>query len=93
MIGANLKSPEGFGLVINFVMWPMFFFSNALFTLVNIPAWLTTLTYINPMTYGVDAVRGIILGINHFPFYLDISVMLIFSAIMMVLGVLSFRKM
>ncbi|SNQ61692.1 ABC transporter permease [Candidatus Methanoperedens nitratireducens] len=93
VIGANLKSPEGFGLVINFVMWPMFFFSNALFTLENIPPWLTTLTYINPMTYGVDAVRGIILGINHFPFYLDISVMLIFSAIMMVLGVLSFRKM
>jgi ABC-2 type transport system permease protein len=93
VIGANLKSPEGFGLVINFVMWPMFFFSNALFTLENIPAWLTTLTYINPMTYGVDAVRGIILGINHFPFYLDISVMLIFSAVMMVLGVLSFRKM
>ena len=93
VIGANLRSPEGFGLVINFVMWPMFFFSNALFTLENIPAWLTTLTYINPMTYGVDAVRGIILGIHHFPFYLDISVMLIFSAIMMVLGVLSFRKM
>jgi ABC-2 type transport system permease protein len=93
VIGANLKSPEGFGLVINFVMWPMFFFSNALFTLENIPAWLTTLTYINPMTYGVDAVRGIILGINHFPFYLDISVMLVFSAVMMVLGVLSFRKM
>ena len=93
VIGANLKSPEGFGLVINFVMWPMFFFSNALFPLENIPAWLTTLTYINPMTYGVDAVRGIILGINHFPFYLDISVMLVFSATMMVLGVLSFRKM
>ncbi len=93
VIGANLQSPEGFGLVINFVMWPMFFFSNALFTLENIPAWLTTLTYINPMTYGVDAVRGIILGFNHFPFYLDVSVMLIFSAIMMVLGVLSFRKM
>lgn len=93
VIGANLRSPEGFGLVINFVMWPMFFFSNALYTMENIPPWLTTLTYINPMTYGVDAVRGIILGINHFPFYLDISVMLIFSVVMMVLGVLSFRKM
>ncbi len=93
VIGANLNSPEGFGLVINFVMWPMFFFSNALFPLENIPPWLTTLIYINPMTYGVDAVRGIILGINHFPIYLDVGVMLLFTVIMMGLGILSFRKM
>jgi len=93
VIGANLKSPEGFGLVINFVMWPMFFFSNALFTLENLPAWLTAITFINPLTYAVDAVRGVILGINHFPIYLDIAVMMIFSGIMMILGVLSFRRM
>ncbi|HEY9245208.1 MAG TPA: ABC transporter permease [Candidatus Methanoperedens sp.] len=93
VIGANLSSPEGFGLVINFVMWPMFFFSNALFTPENIPEWLTTLIYINPLTYGVDAVRGIILGIHYFPIFLDIAVMMVFSAIMMVLGVFSFRRM
>ncbi len=93
VIGSNLQSPEGFGLVINFVMWPMFFFSNALFTPENIPNWLTALIYINPLTYGVDAVRGIILGVHHFPFYLDIAVMIIFSAIMMVIGVFSFRRM
>ncbi len=93
VIGANLNSPEGFGLVINFVMWPMFFFSNALFTLENLPPWLTAITDINPLTYGVDAVRGIILGINHFPIYLDIAVMLGFSAVMMGLGILSFRRM
>lgn len=93
VIGANLSSPEGFSLVINFVMWPMFFFSGALFPVSNLAPWLTAATFINPLTYGVDALRGIILGINQFPIYLDIGIMLVFSVITMGIGVLSFRKM
>jgi ABC-2 type transport system permease protein len=93
VIGANLKSPEGFSLVINFVMWPMFFFSGALFPLSNLSGWLAAVTYINPLTYGVDAVRGIILGIHQFPVILDAGVMLLFTLIAMMVGVLSFRRM
>lgn len=93
VIGSNMQSPEGFSLVINFVMWPMFFFSGALFTLGNLPSWLIAATYVNPLTYGVDALRGIILGINQFPIYYDVGIMLGFSAIMMGVGILSFRRM
>ncbi len=93
VIGANLSSPEGFSLVINFVMWPMFFFSGALFPVGNLTPWLTTITFINPLTYGVDALRGIILGINHFPIYIDTAVMLLFAVVAMGLGILSFRRM
>jgi ABC-2 type transport system permease protein len=93
VIGANLRSPEGFSLVINFVMWPMFFFSGALFPVSNLAPWLATVTYINPLTYGVDAMRGIILGINHFSIVLDAAVLMLFAAIMMGIGVLSFRRM
>lgn len=93
VIGANLKSPEGFSLVINFVMWPMFFFSAPLFPLSNLSGPLAAITLINPLTYGVDAVRGIILGVNHFPIYLDVAVMLIFALIAIVAGILSFRRM
>ncbi len=63
IIGANMKSPDGFNLVLSFVMWPMFFFSGALFPVSNLASWLTTITYINPLTYGVDALRGICEGI------------------------------
>lgn len=93
VIGANLKSPEGFTLVINFVMWPMFFFSGALFPVSNLSGWLSVVTFINPLTYGVDAVRGIILGTHQFPIFLDVAVMLLFSLIAMGIGVLSFRRM
>ncbi|HEX7627381.1 MAG TPA: ABC transporter permease [Candidatus Methanoperedens sp.] len=93
VIGANLKSPEGFSLVINFVMWPMFFFSGALFPVSNLAPWLTAVTFLNPLTYGVDALRGIILGINHFSIFFDMGMLVLFAVIMMGIGVLSFRRM
>jgi len=93
VIGANLTSPEGFSLVINFVMWPMFFFSGALFPVSNLSPWLAAVTKINPMTYGVDAMRGIILGINHYPLLLDTAVLMVFTAMMIGIGILSFRRM
>ncbi|MCE8425907.1 MAG: ABC transporter permease [Candidatus Methanoperedens sp.] len=93
VIGANLNNPEGFSLVINFVMWPMFFFSGALFPFNNLPRWLYAITYINPLTYGVDAVRGIILGIFKFSLLYDLSIMLLFAMITMAAGVWSFRRM
>lgn len=93
VIGANLKSPEGFSLVINFVMWPMFFFSGALFPVDNLSPWLSAVTYVNPLTYGVDAMRGIILGINHFSILLDTGALILFAVIMMEIGILSFKRM
>ena len=93
VIGANLTSPEGFSLVINFVMWPMFFFSGALFPVSNLSPWLAAVTKINPMTYGVDAMRGIILGINHYPLLLDTFVLMVFTAMMIGIGIMSFRRM
>ncbi|MBI4830571.1 MAG: ABC transporter permease [Candidatus Lindowbacteria bacterium] len=93
VIGANMKSPEGFNLVIGFVLWPMFFFSGALFPVKDLAPWLLVATYVNPLTYGVDALRGIILGINKFPILLDAVLVLLFSFVAMAAGVWSFKKM
>ncbi len=92
-IGANMKNPEGFMLVANFVMWPLFFFSGALFPLSNLPSWLLGATNINPITYGVDAVRGTVIGVQHFPILGDIGVLLLFSLFVIAIGALSFRRM
>ncbi len=92
-IGANMTSPEGFMLVVNFAIWPLFFFSGALFPLDNLPAWLLTITKINPLSYGVDAVRGAVIGVQHFSLLTDIEVLVIFSVITMAFGAWSFRKM
>lgn len=61
-IAARMKSFEGFQVIMNFLMLPMFFLSGALFPLTNLPEWLGILTKINPVTYGVDAIRTIVLS-------------------------------
>ncbi|WP_152412822.1 ABC transporter permease [Nitrolancea hollandica] len=66
-IAARMKSMEGFQLIMNFLMFPLFFLSGALFPLNNIPGWLMVLTRINPATYGVDAIRKVALSAGDLP--------------------------
>jgi ABC-2 type transport system permease protein len=93
VMGSNLTNQEAFGLVMNFVIWPLFFFSGALFPVSNLPSWLWVITQINPLTYGVDALRGIILGVQEFSMLKDLSILVVFSLLMMWLGVISFGRM
>jgi ABC-2 type transport system permease protein len=60
-IAANLKSFEAFPLLMNFFLMPLFFLSGAMFPLQGLPGWMTFLTKINPVAYGVDMIRGILL--------------------------------
>jgi ABC-2 type transport system permease protein len=63
-IASRMRSMEGFQMVMNFLMMPMFFLSGALFPLANLPAWLAALTRVDPVSYGVDAIRQTILNAN-----------------------------
>ncbi|MBX6341020.1 MAG: ABC transporter permease [Thermomicrobiaceae bacterium] len=62
LLAARMKSMEGFQLIMNFLMMPIYFLSGALFPLTNLPAALTLLTRIDPASYGVDAIRKVVLG-------------------------------
>jgi ABC-2 type transport system permease protein len=93
VMGSNLTNQEAFGLVMNFVVWPLFFFSGALFPISNLPSWLRVITQINPLTYGVDALRGAILGVQEISMLEDILVLIVFSLLMMWLGTISFGRM
>jgi len=61
VIAARMRSFEGFPIVINFILLPMFFLSGAMFPLQGLPGWMDFLTKIDPLTYAVDALRGIAL--------------------------------
>jgi len=82
MIAARMKEMEGFQMVVNFLIMPIFFLSGALFPLDKLPAWLMFLTRLDPLTYGVDTLRMAILGIHQFPI---ISNLLIIGAITFIL--------
>ncbi|MDD5163874.1 MAG: ABC transporter permease [Candidatus ainarchaeum sp.] len=67
---------ETFQLVVNLIMMPLFFLSNALFPVEKMPEWLKTLSMFNPVSYGVDALRTLINGAGSNPFVLDILILL-----------------
>ncbi|WP_051914196.1 ABC transporter permease [Thermorudis peleae] len=69
VIAARMRSTEGFGLIMNFLMTPLLFLSGALYPLSNLPSWLTVLTRIDPVSYGIDAVRKIVLEGSGAPEY------------------------
>jgi ABC-2 type transport system permease protein len=79
-IASIIDSFEGFQTIMSFIIMPTFFLSGALFPLTNAPAWLKTLSLLNPLTYGVDAIRGVILNEGQFPIYYDVIILLGFSS-------------
>jgi len=91
VIAARMKEMEGFQMVVNFLIMPIFFMSGALFPLDKLPPWLTVLTRIDPMTYGVDLLRGIMIGIHTFPLYIDALVIFAFSLLMLAIAVIEFN--
>jgi ABC-2 type transport system permease protein len=95
-IASSMTSLESFGVIQSFVTLPLFFTSGALFPLTSVPGWLQVVGFFNPMTYGVDALRTIVIGPNPvytlFPLYIDILVVVGFDAVMMIIGTLLFSR-
>ncbi|MDD5317818.1 MAG: ABC transporter permease [Candidatus ainarchaeum sp.] len=91
--GGFLSTIESFQLVINFVVWPVFFFSGALFPLTGLPPWLQLVTYADPLTYAVDAMRGAMFGLNVFPIWLDLAAIALFCIPAIALGSFAFSRM
>ncbi|MDD1674657.1 MAG: ABC transporter permease [Methanomicrobiales archaeon] len=93
IIGSQMESPEGFQLVVSFLIFPMFFLSGALFPIENLPGWLAPFVLLNPATYAVDGLRGALIGVNRFNIGLDFLVVTVFSLLMILIGTYAFRKM
>ncbi|MEW6407536.1 MAG: ABC transporter permease [Patescibacteria group bacterium] len=61
LIASFMKTTQSFGLLMQLLIFPMFFVSGAFFPLTAVPSWMSFLAKINPLTYGVDAFRQILL--------------------------------
>lgn len=64
-IAAGMRSMQGFQMLMNFLVMPLYFLSGAMFPVSSAPAWMRTLMNIDPLTYGVDALRNIVLTAAH----------------------------
>lgn len=74
-------------------MFPLFFLSGALFPIDKLPVWLAPFTLADPLTYGVDALRGVLLGASHFPVALDLGVLAAFTVLVIAAGTVAFERM
>lgn len=91
-IASLLKDFHGFQLIMNFLVMPTYFLSGAIFPLADSPKSLQIIAQINPLTYGVDALRGIMLGNSHFGLGLDFLVLNSITIILLIIGSYLFTK-
>ncbi len=89
---SRMKDFQGFQFVWNFLVMPVFLTSGALFPLEVFPQWLQYLSYINPLTYGVDGLRGSLIATSVFPISLDFAVLLGTSIITIALAAYLFTR-
>jgi len=91
-IAARLDDMQGFPLIFNFLVQPLFFLSGAIFPLNNLPPLLTLITRINPFSYGVDGLRYAFNGVGVFSPLISISVLAGVGLLFLGFGVYQFSK-
>lgn len=102
LIASLMRTTESFGLLMQLLIFPMFFVSGAFFPLTAIPVWLEWIAKVNPLSYGVDAIRQVILGsqvpevlleqLSLYSTYTDALFLLGFSAVTILAAVVAFNK-
>ncbi len=92
-LASKIESHEGFQVILSFLTMPLVMVSGAFFPISELPVWLKSLVYLNPFTYGVEALRWFLSGSSPIPISLSITVMILFAVIMLGVAGRLFEKM
>ena len=91
-IGSQLQDMQGFQLIMNFLVMPIYFLSGALFPLSGLPRVLSFFTRIDPLSYGIDALRNLLIGSSQFSVELSLAVLAFCAILFIAIGGYSFSK-
>ena len=91
-IGSTLRDMQGFQLIMNFLVMPIFFLSGALFPLENLPTALGIAVRLDPLAYGVDGLRGALIGVAQFSALTNLSLLAAVAAAFLALGAWTFSR-
>jgi ABC-2 type transport system permease protein len=91
-IASLMDTMEGFNVIMNFIVMPMFLLSGALFPISATSGIMATAVYVNPMTYGVEALRYAAIGVSSTSPVTSMSVVLAFAAAMAVIATVAFNR-
>jgi len=107
LIASRMRSQQGFQIIVQIIIMPLIFLSGVFFPVNNVPAWLEVISKINPLTYGVDAIRQLFLGgvmgqggytigvtvLGHtMTIFEDMLIVSIFGIVMLLIAAWSFSK-
>lgn len=95
VIATFYESLESFSVIMNFIVMPMFFLSGAMYPVKTLPKVFMTITWLNPFTYGIDALKHTLLGsagIYDFPLFVDLGILLATSIIFVTMGAVIFER-
>ncbi|HVP35916.1 MAG TPA: ABC transporter permease [Terriglobales bacterium] len=91
-IASVLEDMQGFQLIMNFLVMPLFFLSGALFPLQGLPEALKIVAQVDPLSYGVDALRITLVNISHFGLVTDFLVLGVITFLILIVGSYLFSR-
>jgi ABC-2 type transport system permease protein len=91
-MASQFKDTQGYNLIINFALFPLAFLSGAFFPLSNLPLPVRVVGYLNPLTYGVDGLRGALVGFSERALLVDFGAMVVAATLTIAVGAALFRR-
>ncbi len=91
-LGARIRDMQAFQLIMNFIVMPLVFLSGALFPLTGLPTVMYAIVRVNPLSYGVDAMRGLLIHVGHFGLTADLVVLTAVAVVLLGVGARLFAK-
>ena len=91
-IASRMDDMTGFQLIMNFVIFPIFGLSGALFPISSLPSWIAPVMLIDPLTYGVEGIRYGLTGVSQINPLVCLAVIGGFTVAMTIAGAYLFRK-
>ncbi len=91
-IASSIEDMQGFQLIMNFLVMPIFFLSGALFPLQGLPKVMEVVTRIDPLTYGIDGIRHALINTGKFGITTDLLTIVILTALLLGIGSYLFEK-
>ena len=92
MVASLLNDMQGFQLIVNFLVMPLFFLSGSLFPLQGLPTALAIVARIDPLSYGIDALRTLLINTSHYGLVVDIVALGAITLLFLGLGSYFFKK-
>jgi len=91
-VASMVNDFQGFQAINQFLIFPLYFLSGAIYPLAGIPTVLRLISQINPLSYAIDALRTLLTGTGHFVFGVDLLALGLTVLVTVVFGLVTFRR-